>query len=48
MSPLHSITHKRSDYFGNKAFPFEIQKAHSERSIMAVSEVDISDNNLVA
>ncbi|MCB1690358.1 MAG: transglutaminase family protein [Halioglobus sp.] len=44
LSPLPSTTHKRSDYFGNKAFHFEIQKAHSELSITAVSEVEVSDN----
>ncbi len=43
LSPLPSTTHKRSDYFGNKAFHFEIQKAHSELSITAVSEVELSD-----
>jgi transglutaminase-like putative cysteine protease len=46
LSPLPSTTHKRSDYFGNKAFHFEIQKAHRELSITAVSEVEVADRDM--
>jgi transglutaminase-like putative cysteine protease len=45
LSPLPSTTHKRSDYFGNKAFHFEIQKPHTELSITAVSDVQMSDRD---
>lgn len=45
LSPLPSTTHKRTDYFGNKAFHFEIQKPHTELTITAVSDVDVSDKD---
>lgn len=45
LSPLPATTHKRSDYFGNKAFHFEIQKAHTELTITAVSEVQMSNRD---
>jgi len=45
VSPTPAITHKRSDYFGNKAFHFEIQKPHTELIITADSEIQLSDNN---
>jgi|AntAceMinimDraft_5_1070358.scaffolds.fasta_scaffold00508_2 transglutaminase-like putative cysteine protease len=45
LSPLPSTTHKRADYFGNKAFHFEIQKAHTELTITAVSDVQMSDRD---
>jgi len=44
VSPTPAITHKRSDYFGNKAFHFEIQKPHTELIITADSEIQLSDN----
>jgi len=43
LSPLPATTHKRTDYFGNQTFHFEIQKAHTELIITAESEVQISD-----
>jgi transglutaminase-like putative cysteine protease len=45
LSPLPATTHKRSDYFGNKAFHFEIQKPHTELVITAVSEVQMSNKD---
>ncbi len=45
VSPTPTVTHKRSDYFGNKAFHFEIQKPHTELIITADSEVQLNDNN---
>ena len=45
LSPLPATTHKRTDYFGNDTFHFEIQKPHTELTITAESEVQISDRN---
>lgn len=45
VSPTPSVTHKRSDYFGNKSFHFEIQKPHTELVITADSEVRIKDRD---
>ena len=45
LSPLPATTHRRSDYFGNKAFHFEIQKPHTELVITAVSEVQMSNKD---
>ncbi|MBP6701492.1 MAG: transglutaminase family protein [Halioglobus sp.] len=42
-SPTPSVTHKRTDYFGNKSFHFEIQKPHTELVITAESEIQIND-----
>lgn len=43
LSPLPSVTQKRTDYFGNNTFHFEIQKPHTELSITAVSEVEVAE-----
>ncbi len=43
LSPLPATTHKRTDYFGNKTFHFEIQKPHTELIITAESDVQITD-----
>jgi len=45
VSPQPAITHKRSDYFGNKAYHFEIQKPHTELVITADSEIQINDRD---
>ncbi|MEM1153674.1 MAG: transglutaminase family protein [Pseudomonadota bacterium] len=45
VSPTPAVTQKRSDYFGNKAFHFEIQKPHLELVITADSEVHINDHS---
>lgn len=45
LSPLPAITHKRTDYFGNKAFHFEIQKSHTELTITADSTIEVTDRN---
>ncbi len=46
VSPTPTVTHKRTDYFGNKAFHFEIQRPHTELVITADSEVEIDDRDL--
>jgi len=46
VSPTPAVTHKRTDYFGNKAFHFEIQKPHTELVITADSEIQLGENNL--
>jgi transglutaminase-like putative cysteine protease len=43
--PQPAVTHKRTDYFGNKAYHFEIQKPHTELIITAVSEIQINDRD---
>ena len=43
--PQPAVTHKRTDYFGNKAYHFEIQKPHTELIITAVSEIQIDDRD---
>jgi transglutaminase-like putative cysteine protease len=45
LSPLAATTHKRTDYFGNRTFHFEIQKPHNELIITAESEVEITVKN---
>jgi transglutaminase-like putative cysteine protease len=45
LTPLPATTHKRTDYFGNKTFHFEIQKPHTELIITAESEVQINVAN---
>lgn len=45
VSPSPAASHKRNDYFGNKAFHFEIQKPHTELIITADSEIQVSDNH---
>jgi transglutaminase-like putative cysteine protease len=45
VSPTPSVTNKRSDYFGNKSFHFEIQKPHTELVITADSEVQVNDHD---
>ena len=46
VSPQPAAMHKRTDYFGNKAYHFEIQKPHTELIITAQSEIQIDDNDL--
>lgn len=43
LSPLPATSHTRTDYFGNRAFQFEIQKPHTELVITAESEVDLHE-----
>lgn len=42
LSPLSSITNKRTDYFGNKTYHFEIQTPHTELIISAQSDIEIN------
>jgi len=44
VSPQPAVTHRRTDYFGNEAYHFEIQKPHKELVISADSEIEINDN----
>jgi transglutaminase-like putative cysteine protease len=44
VSPQAVHSNKRTDYFGNQAYHFEIQTAHNELSITAESEVVVEDN----
>lgn len=41
--PIH--TNKRSDYFGNQSYHFEIQSPHTELSITAESQIEIQDKS---
>lgn len=45
VTPQPAITHKRTDYFGNKTYHFEIQKPHTELIITADSEIQINDRD---
>ena len=42
VSPLPAKSNKRSDYFGNQSYNFEIQKPHTELIITAESEIEIN------
>jgi transglutaminase-like putative cysteine protease len=45
VSPHPAITRKRTDYFGNEACHFEIQRTHKELIITSESEVQIEDHD---
>ncbi len=45
VSPHPIIINQRTDYFGNEACHFEIQRPHTELIITADSEVQIDDND---
>ena len=45
VSPTPTRSQKRSNYFDNIAYHFEIQKAHKELEITADSEVQVEDRN---
>ncbi|RLQ22241.1 transglutaminase family protein [Seongchinamella sediminis] len=42
VSPQPAVTRIRSDYFGNQAYHFEIQRAHKELVISVESEIQVS------
>ena len=44
VSPLPAVTNQRTDYFGNEAYHFEIQRPHKELIISAESFVDMDDS----
>ncbi|MDN3638724.1 transglutaminase family protein [Simiduia curdlanivorans] len=46
VTPQPIIANRRTDYFGNKSYHFEIQSAHKELSIIAESEVETKDARL--
>ena len=46
VSPQPALSRSRTDYFGNQAYHFEIQKAHKELVITAESEIHISDRDM--
>lgn len=43
ISPQTTISHQRTDYFGNIAYHFEIQKPHRQLVITSESEVEMLD-----
>lgn len=45
VSPQPTTKHKRTDYFGNHAYHFEIQKPHTELIITADSDIQVNDND---
>jgi transglutaminase-like putative cysteine protease len=45
VSPVPARAQKRSNYFDNIAFHFEIQKPHTELEITAESEVEVEEKN---
>ena len=45
VTPLPVKGRKRTDYFGNEAYHFEIQKTHKELVISAESEVEVVDHD---
>ena len=45
VSPHPAITRKRTDYFGNEACHFEIQRTHKELIITSESDVQIEDHD---
>jgi transglutaminase-like putative cysteine protease len=47
VSPQPAVSRSHTDYFGNKAYHFEIQRAHRELVITAESEIQISARNQV-
>lgn len=46
IEPNATHANKRTDYFGNESYHFEIQTPHTELSIIAESEIDILDDPL--
>ena len=46
VSPQETHSNKRTDYFGNQSYHFEIQTPHIELSITAESEIEIKDTEL--
>ena len=44
VSPRPVVSTRRSDYFGNEAYHFEIQRPHTELIITALSEVQMTDS----
>jgi transglutaminase-like putative cysteine protease len=46
ISPQETHANKRTDYFGNNSYHFEIQTPHRELSITAESLVDVAENRL--
>lgn len=45
VSPRPAITRKHTDYFGNEACHFEVQRTHKELVITSESEVQIEDHD---
>ena len=43
VTPHPAVTRKRTDYFGNEAYHFEIQRIHKELVITSESEIQIND-----
>ena len=45
VSPLPATQRKRSDYFGNTAYHFEIQRPHTQLTITAESDIQINSDD---
>ncbi len=45
VSPHPAVTNRRTDYFGNEAYHFEIQRPHTELVISAESVIQIEDDD---
>lgn len=45
LSPLPATQRRRSDYFGNTAYHFEIQRPHTQLTITAESDIQIKSDN---
>ncbi|WP_045860824.1 transglutaminase family protein [Teredinibacter purpureus] len=45
VSPQPATKRKRTDYFGNQAYHFEIQEPHTELTITAESDIQIQNND---
>ncbi len=45
ITPFTAVTNQRTDYFGNVAYHFEIQKPHKRLTITAESEVDMQESS---
>lgn len=45
LSPLPATQRKRSDYFGNMAYHFEIQRPHTQLTITAESDIQINSDD---
>lgn len=45
VTPNPAVSRRRTDYFGNEAYHFEIQRSHKELIITSESEVEIADHD---
>ncbi len=45
VSPNPAVTRRRTDYFGNEAYHFEIQRSHRELVITSESEIEVREDD---